>query len=238
MTRPPPTLPPPSEAYINAKRRQAGLVPRSVDVSEDAEPNGGEPAEPIVEEVVFKALENIRQASFEGLTPGGGRAEGERIVGLVRQLVVAAEEHARAAAQARARVLAVLEELLDEPHEDRLSVRARVAPPPSETHREREGTSRAKQREREWAGAPPPAPAPLLACTLFQSEPWIWCACRLCGQPMPRVACTIFSEVLSSADVASSSSMIAGLRTSARAMATRCFCPPLSAAPRRPTSVS
>mmetsp|Transcript_9965 Transcript_9965/g.25651 ORF Transcript_9965/g.25651 Transcript_9965/m.25651 type:complete len:81 (+) Transcript_9965:244-486(+) len=51
-------------------------------------------------------------------------------------------------------------------------------------------------------------------------------------------ACTMRSLSLSSADVASSSSMIDGLRTSARAIATRCFWPPLSIPPRRPTCVS
>ena len=49
--------------------------------------------------------------------------------------------------------------------------------------------------------------------------------------------CTICSDSESSADVASSRSRIFGLRTSARAIATRCFWPPLSLPPRMPTSV-
>mmetsp|Transcript_9797 Transcript_9797/g.16269 ORF Transcript_9797/g.16269 Transcript_9797/m.16269 type:complete len:222 (-) Transcript_9797:1812-2477(-) len=50
--------------------------------------------------------------------------------------------------------------------------------------------------------------------------------------------CTICSLSLSSAEVASSSSRIDGLRTIARAIATRCFCPPDSCPPRMPTWVS
>ena len=51
-------------------------------------------------------------------------------------------------------------------------------------------------------------------------------------------ACTVASLSVSSAEVASSSSRILGSRTRARAMAMRCFCPPLSCAPRSPTNVS
>mmetsp|Transcript_38255 Transcript_38255/g.89535 ORF Transcript_38255/g.89535 Transcript_38255/m.89535 type:complete len:113 (-) Transcript_38255:51-389(-) len=51
-------------------------------------------------------------------------------------------------------------------------------------------------------------------------------------------ACTTFSLSLSRADVASSSSSTAGCRTSARAIATRCFCPPESLPPPKPTCVS
>mmetsp|Transcript_64171 Transcript_64171/g.143435 ORF Transcript_64171/g.143435 Transcript_64171/m.143435 type:complete len:121 (+) Transcript_64171:640-1002(+) len=51
-------------------------------------------------------------------------------------------------------------------------------------------------------------------------------------------ACTTFSLSLSSADVASSSSSTAGFLISARAIATRCFCPPLSCVPPSPTCVS
>mmetsp|Transcript_26228 Transcript_26228/g.59292 ORF Transcript_26228/g.59292 Transcript_26228/m.59292 type:complete len:123 (+) Transcript_26228:289-657(+) len=53
-----------------------------------------------------------------------------------------------------------------------------------------------------------------------------------------RAACTTRSLVVSSADVASSRIRICGLRTIARAMAMRCFCPPERATPRSPTSVS
>mmetsp|Transcript_74345 Transcript_74345/g.177337 ORF Transcript_74345/g.177337 Transcript_74345/m.177337 type:complete len:90 (-) Transcript_74345:3537-3806(-) len=48
-------------------------------------------------------------------------------------------------------------------------------------------------------------------------------------------SCTKRSEVESSADVASSRSMNWGRRSKARAMATRCFCPPDSFSPRSPT---
>ena len=51
-------------------------------------------------------------------------------------------------------------------------------------------------------------------------------------------ACTMRSDSLSSADVASSRSSTAGFLTSARAIATRCFCPPESLPPPMPTSVS
>ena len=46
------------------------------------------------------------------------------------------------------------------------------------------------------------------------------------------------SDSLSRADVASSSSSTAGLRTRARAIATRCFCPPESLPPPSPTCVA
>mmetsp|Transcript_5776 Transcript_5776/g.18419 ORF Transcript_5776/g.18419 Transcript_5776/m.18419 type:complete len:106 (-) Transcript_5776:52-369(-) len=52
-----------------------------------------------------------------------------------------------------------------------------------------------------------------------------------------RAAWTTRSLAVSSADVASSRSRMAGLRTTARAIATRCFCPPESMLPRRPTFV-
>mmetsp|Transcript_23278 Transcript_23278/g.76483 ORF Transcript_23278/g.76483 Transcript_23278/m.76483 type:complete len:129 (+) Transcript_23278:247-633(+) len=48
---------------------------------------------------------------------------------------------------------------------------------------------------------------------------------------------TTRSDLASSADVASSSTRISGSRTSARAMATRCFWPPESWTPRAPTAV-
>mmetsp|Transcript_75963 Transcript_75963/g.127683 ORF Transcript_75963/g.127683 Transcript_75963/m.127683 type:complete len:82 (-) Transcript_75963:462-707(-) len=53
-----------------------------------------------------------------------------------------------------------------------------------------------------------------------------------------RAACTSCSLVLSSALVASSSSNNVGLRIMHRAMATRCFWPPLSCEPFAPTFVS
>ena len=51
-------------------------------------------------------------------------------------------------------------------------------------------------------------------------------------------ACTTSSDLESSALVASSSKQIFGLRTMARAIARRCFCPPLSLTPRSPQYVS
>mmetsp|Transcript_41529 Transcript_41529/g.88403 ORF Transcript_41529/g.88403 Transcript_41529/m.88403 type:complete len:103 (-) Transcript_41529:72-380(-) len=45
---------------------------------------------------------------------------------------------------------------------------------------------------------------------------------------LSRAACTAASLVASSAEVASSSSSTLRLESSARAIATRCFCPPLS----------
>mmetsp|Transcript_7762 Transcript_7762/g.17728 ORF Transcript_7762/g.17728 Transcript_7762/m.17728 type:complete len:84 (+) Transcript_7762:110-361(+) len=50
-------------------------------------------------------------------------------------------------------------------------------------------------------------------------------------------SCTTRSLSGSKALVASSRRRIAGSRTMDRAMATRCFCPPLSCPPRSPTSV-
>ena len=51
-------------------------------------------------------------------------------------------------------------------------------------------------------------------------------------------SCTSLSDSASSAEVASSSRRMRGSESSARAMATRCFCPPLSLTPRSPTSVA
>mmetsp|Transcript_29759 Transcript_29759/g.68528 ORF Transcript_29759/g.68528 Transcript_29759/m.68528 type:complete len:94 (-) Transcript_29759:1646-1927(-) len=48
---------------------------------------------------------------------------------------------------------------------------------------------------------------------------------------------TIPSDSASNADVASSSMRMVGCMMTARAMATRCFCPPLSCVPLSPTSV-
>lgn len=53
-----------------------------------------------------------------------------------------------------------------------------------------------------------------------------------------RAAWMRFSETVSSAEVASSRSRILGSEMSARAMATRCLCPPERSAPRSPTTVS
>mmetsp|Transcript_5844 Transcript_5844/g.10524 ORF Transcript_5844/g.10524 Transcript_5844/m.10524 type:complete len:104 (+) Transcript_5844:142-453(+) len=50
-------------------------------------------------------------------------------------------------------------------------------------------------------------------------------------------SCTMYSESASSALVASSSSRMLGLRTRARAMAMRCFCPPDICTPFSPQLV-
>jgi hypothetical protein len=44
---------------------------------------------------------------------------------------------------------------------------------------------------------------------------------------LSKAVCTIDSDSLSNAEVASSSKSIFGLRTNARAIAIRCFCPPI-----------
>ena len=54
---------------------------------------------------------------------------------------------------------------------------------------------------------------------------------------LSNAACTVASLSVSNAEVASSSSSILGSLTKALAIAIRCFCPPLSAAPLSPTSV-
>eukprot|EP00965_Chrysotila_dentata_P013135 433284-Pleurochrysis_carterae.AAC.1 len=56
-----------------------------------------------------------------------------------------------------------------------------------------------------------------------------------CAISLSSAAWTTRSLAVSSALVASSSSSTEGLRTSARAIATRCFCPPESLPPPWPT---
>mmetsp|Transcript_118204 Transcript_118204/g.176647 ORF Transcript_118204/g.176647 Transcript_118204/m.176647 type:complete len:88 (-) Transcript_118204:154-417(-) len=51
-------------------------------------------------------------------------------------------------------------------------------------------------------------------------------------------SCTKCSDSASNADVASSNSKMRQLVSRARAIAIRCFCPPLSLTPRSPTRVS
>ena len=68
------------------------------------------------------------------------------------------------------------------------------------------------------------------------------CATTTVVRRFPRIssskaACTTPSLSLSSADVASSSSSTVGSLITARAIAMRCFCPPLNCTPRSPTSV-
>lgn len=78
----------------------------------------------------------------------------------------------------------------------------------------------------------------------MQSAFWIVdsrCAIAIVVRPFAArssASCTTFSEFESSADVASSSSRMRGFRSSARAMAIRCFWPPDSCEPLPPTSVS
>ncbi|URD91493.1 hypothetical protein MUK42_01023 [Musa troglodytarum] len=55
---------------------------------------------------------------------------------------------------------------------------------------------------------------------------------------LSNAACTTFSDWLSSALVASSSSSITGFFSSALAIAIRCFCPPDSCTPLSPQNVS
>mmetsp|Transcript_20137 Transcript_20137/g.59352 ORF Transcript_20137/g.59352 Transcript_20137/m.59352 type:complete len:99 (+) Transcript_20137:237-533(+) len=79
----------------------------------------------------------------------------------------------------------------------------------------------------------------LSACRMVLSRWAIVTVVRRCFCMISSIAaCTTRSLSLSSADVASSSSSTAGLRTMARAIATRCFWPPESMPPRRPTCVA
>mmetsp|Transcript_47002 Transcript_47002/g.108637 ORF Transcript_47002/g.108637 Transcript_47002/m.108637 type:complete len:105 (+) Transcript_47002:223-537(+) len=80
--------------------------------------------------------------------------------------------------------------------------------------------------------------------TTILSESWmVLSRCAMVNVVRPcRAAssafCTSFSETESSADVASSSNSTEGSRMMALAMAQRCFWPPLSLPPRRPTGSS
>mmetsp|Transcript_16049 Transcript_16049/g.23738 ORF Transcript_16049/g.23738 Transcript_16049/m.23738 type:complete len:81 (+) Transcript_16049:2527-2769(+) len=59
---------------------------------------------------------------------------------------------------------------------------------------------------------------------------------RFClATTVSKASCTINSDSLSKADVASSNNKILGFETRTRAIATRCFCPPLNCAPLSPT---
>mmetsp|Transcript_4696 Transcript_4696/g.5875 ORF Transcript_4696/g.5875 Transcript_4696/m.5875 type:complete len:92 (+) Transcript_4696:177-452(+) len=59
-----------------------------------------------------------------------------------------------------------------------------------------------------------------------------------CFMSFSKASCTMPSDSASKADVASSRSRIVGFAKMARAIATRCFWPPLSWIPRSPTKVS
>mmetsp|Transcript_28883 Transcript_28883/g.99718 ORF Transcript_28883/g.99718 Transcript_28883/m.99718 type:complete len:99 (-) Transcript_28883:2053-2349(-) len=62
---------------------------------------------------------------------------------------------------------------------------------------------------------------------------------RLCvSRTWSKAACTTFSDLESSADVASSRRTSLGLRRKTRAMATRCLWPPERRPPRSPTRVA
>mmetsp|Transcript_7143 Transcript_7143/g.12323 ORF Transcript_7143/g.12323 Transcript_7143/m.12323 type:complete len:104 (-) Transcript_7143:1196-1507(-) len=94
-----------------------------------------------------------------------------------------------------------------------------------------------------WAWLPASTTRPS-AFTRITSQPWIvdkrWAMAkevRPCNAAS-RAFCTIASLCVSSALVASSSSMTLGSRSRARQMATRCFCPPDRRLPRGPTLVS
>mmetsp|Transcript_92428 Transcript_92428/g.275706 ORF Transcript_92428/g.275706 Transcript_92428/m.275706 type:complete len:94 (-) Transcript_92428:1392-1673(-) len=76
--------------------------------------------------------------------------------------------------------------------------------------------------------------------TMILSEAWMVlrrCAMVKVVRPFrtsSRACCTCISEAESRAEVASSSSSTAGSRMMARAIAQRCFWPPLSRPPLRP----
>mmetsp|Transcript_65806 Transcript_65806/g.189732 ORF Transcript_65806/g.189732 Transcript_65806/m.189732 type:complete len:120 (+) Transcript_65806:363-722(+) len=82
------------------------------------------------------------------------------------------------------------------------------------------------------------------AATRMRSQSWMVesrCAMEMEVRPTRASAsasCTTFSLSESKALVASSNNKIGGLRTSARQIATRCFCPPERRPPRGPTIVS
>ena len=67
------------------------------------------------------------------------------------------------------------------------------------------------------------------------------CAIKIIVEPpaasrsLPRMASSVFA---STAESASSNTMIGECYSSVRAMAVRCFCPPESVTPRSPTTVS
>mmetsp|Transcript_115170 Transcript_115170/g.326294 ORF Transcript_115170/g.326294 Transcript_115170/m.326294 type:complete len:107 (+) Transcript_115170:298-618(+) len=85
---------------------------------------------------------------------------------------------------------------------------------------------------------PPLTTTIMSASRIVESRCAITIVVRFCFFMMSSSAAwTTRSDSLSRADVASSSSMIAGFLMSARAIATRCFCPPDSLPPRRPTFV-
>mmetsp|Transcript_30239 Transcript_30239/g.50901 ORF Transcript_30239/g.50901 Transcript_30239/m.50901 type:complete len:148 (-) Transcript_30239:64-507(-) len=83
-----------------------------------------------------------------------------------------------------------------------------------------------------------------LSTTTMRSA--FWMVLRRCAMTMTvrltimlsMASCTTASLSASSADVASSSSSTCGFLTNALAMATRCFCPPLSCVPFSPHVVS
>mmetsp|Transcript_66118 Transcript_66118/g.162771 ORF Transcript_66118/g.162771 Transcript_66118/m.162771 type:complete len:175 (+) Transcript_66118:114-638(+) len=94
-----------------------------------------------------------------------------------------------------------------------------------------------------WLCVPCSTTSPFLKHTMLSALRIVErrCATTITVRPFMRLSralCTIFSLALSSALVASSSSRILGSDTMARAIAMRCFCPPLSCVPRSPAIVS
>ena len=91
---PVPTVPLPDLAYLKAKRREYGLPEPAtsiLDLTEDDSVGAptAEPAEPAATEAtaaILLTLDLARKSSFEAMTLVAERAEGERIVGLVRHL--------------------------------------------------------------------------------------------------------------------------------------------------------
>mmetsp|Transcript_19450 Transcript_19450/g.48635 ORF Transcript_19450/g.48635 Transcript_19450/m.48635 type:complete len:134 (-) Transcript_19450:1983-2384(-) len=101
----------------------------------------------------------------------------------------------------------------------------------------------------EPATLPPPAMPPAASLdpsTMILSAPRTVvrrCAMTSVVRRLPATSsssarCTRRSFSVSRAEVASSRIKIGGLRNAARAMATRCFCPPLSVIPFSPISVA
>mmetsp|Transcript_24780 Transcript_24780/g.83575 ORF Transcript_24780/g.83575 Transcript_24780/m.83575 type:complete len:230 (+) Transcript_24780:61-750(+) len=100
-------------------------------------------------------------------------------------------------------------------------------------------------RERSSACVPFSTTRPSLSTAMLSALRMVDSRCamtsvvrRVSATTASSASCTTRSLSLSSADVASSSSSTAGLRTMARAIATRCFWPPESFEPPWPTCVA
>mmetsp|Transcript_7158 Transcript_7158/g.22049 ORF Transcript_7158/g.22049 Transcript_7158/m.22049 type:complete len:114 (-) Transcript_7158:11-352(-) len=78
----------------------------------------------------------------------------------------------------------------------------------------------------------------MLSASLAESRRWVMAMVVRSWVALARAARTSLSVKAGRAEVASSRRRTRGLRATARAMAMRCFWPPLSKQPRSPTSVS